>query len=307
MQNDQPDRLHRYRLLKKLLSLMPYGLGANALALATRIPPVQFLFRKHRRNLSAFLHENVLTVDVREVFARYLTTNWLTSWRLAALGRCSDETFARWVSLEGYEIFKQLRDQGRPVLLCNSHYGGGKIILLALMREGHTIHSLDRQDIFSFSNISARGKLVSINLGDRKSNFMLKQVFRARKVLQEGGILHIAADGVRGLSGREIPFLKRQRAFPASVAELALASNAAIVPTFGMLDASGRIKLELLPPLEMPDPQLPHEDRIMRIIEQYSSLLQAHWLACPGAIHKGELKIYADLPRQAATNTTQKE
>lgn len=297
VRSDQPDRLHRYLWLKKILSLAPYGLGANVLALATRNPLVQALFRSHRRKLMAFLRENALTVDLREVFARYLTTNWLTSWRLAALGRCSDETFARWVDLEGYEIFKQLRDQGRPVLLCNSHYGGGKIILLALMREGHTIHSLDRQDIFSFSNIRARGKLVSINLGDRKSNFMLKQVFRARKVLQEGGILHIAADGVRGLSGREIPFLKRQRAFPASVAELALASDAAIVPTFGMLDANGRIKLELLPPLEMPDPQLPHEKRIMRIIEQYSSLLQTHWLACPGAIHKGELKIYAGLPR----------
>lgn len=305
MHADKSDRLHRYAVLKKLLSLVPYGMGARALALATRTPLVQSLFRKHWRKLSAFLSENGLAVDTREVFARYLTTNWLTSWRLAALARCSEKSFAHWVSLEGYELFQQLRDQGRPVILCNSHYGGGKIILLALMRQGHTIHSLDRQDIFSFSNIHASGKLISINLGDRKSNFMLKQVFRARKVLQEDGILHIAADGVRGLSGRAIPFLARERVFPASVAELALGTNAAVVPTFSMLDANGRIKLELLPPLEMPDAQLPHEERIMRIIEQYADLLQVHWRACPGAIHKGELKIYAELP-QAATLSSQK-
>lgn len=302
----KPDRLHRHRILKKLLSFVPYGLGAVLLSWATGMRLVQRMFGMHKRRLAAFLRENGLALNERQVFARYLVTNWLTNWRLAALARCSDESFARWVSLEGYEIFKQLRDQGRPVLLCNSHYGGGKIILLALMRQGHTIHSLDRQDVFSFSNIRASGELISINLGDRQSNFMLKQVFRARKVLQAGGILHIAADGVRGLSGRAIPFLKRERVFPASVAELALASNAAIVPTFGMLDTSGRIKLELLPPLAMPDPALAHEERIMQIIEQYAKLLQEHWLACPGAIHKGEMKIYAGLPLQATATSTQK-
>ena len=305
--SDKPDRLHRYRRLKNFLSLAPYGLGADVLSLATRNPLVQALFRAHRQRLTAFLRENGLKLNERQVFARFLTTNWLTSWRLSALARCSDKGFARWVSLEGYETFKQLREQGRPVLLCNSHYGGGKIILLALMRQGHTIHSLDRQDSFSFANIRTHGELVSINLGDRQSNFMLKQVFRARKVLQEGGILHIAGDGVRGLSGRAIPFLARERTFPASVAEFALATTAAVVPTFGKLDTNGRIRLELLPPLEMPDAQLPHEERIMHIIQQYGNLLQAHWLACPGAIHKGELKIYADLPQPTPTTTMQKD
>jgi KDO2-lipid IV(A) lauroyltransferase len=302
-QTERRDRLHRLRRLNKLLSLVPYGLGATVIALATRNPLVQALFRGHRRRLSGFLRENGLTIDKREVFARYLTTNWLSSWRLSALARCSDDAFDRSVSVTGYEAFAKLREQGRPVLLCNSHYGSGKMILLALMRQGHTIHSLDRQDVFSFSNIRARGELISINLGDRQCNFMLKQVFRARKVLQEGGILHIAGDGVRGLSGRAIPFLRRQRRFPASVAELALATNAAVAATFGTVDTDGRIRLELLPPLEMPDPKFTHEERVMRIIEQYRSLLQEHWLACPGAIHKGELKNYADLPRQNATTT----
>ena len=300
-QTGKPDRLHRLRRLNKFLALvLPYGLGARALALATRNPLVQALFGKHRLRLTNFLDENGLTVDRHQAIARYLTTNWLTSWRLSALARCSDAAFARWVSLDGDEIFRQLRAQGRPVLLCNSHYGSGKIILLALLRQGHTLHSLDRQDIFSFSNIRARGELISINLGDRQNNFMLKQVFRARKVLQEGGILHIAGDGVRGLSGRAIPFLGRLRNFPASVAELALATNAAVIPTFGTLDADGRIRLKLLPPLEMPDAQLPHEQRVMQFIEQYGRLLQAHWLADPGEIHKGELKIYAALPQQVA-------
>jgi hypothetical protein len=107
---------------------------------------------------------------------------------------------------------------------------------------------------------------------------------------------------VRGLSGRYIPFLGRRRRFPASVAELALATGAAVVPTFGVLDTNGQIRLELLPPLEIPDPQLPHDDRIMHIIEQYRSLLQAHWRTSPGSIFKSELNLYAKLPLLADEN-----
>jgi lauroyl/myristoyl acyltransferase len=287
--------------------MVPYGMGVPVLAMATRNFLVQALFGRHRKRLTTFLHENGLTVNERQAFACYLTTNFLTIWRLLALSRCSDDAYRRWVSVKGYEAFTQLREQGRPVLLYNSHYGAGKHILLFLMRQGHVVHSLDRFDLFSFFNIRTRGELVSINLGDRQSNFMLKQVFLARKVLQEGGILHIAGDGIRGLSGRAIPFLRRQRAFPASVAELALATDAVVIPTFGVLDTDGRIRMELLPPLEMPDTQLPHEERVMRIIEQYGSQLQAHWLASPGSIWKSEFKIYSDFPLLASAGTAQKE
>ena len=293
---DKPDRLHRFRRLNLVLSWVPYGLAVPLLEKATSSALVQSLFKAHRQRLSHFVRENGLQVDGRQVFARYLTTNWLSIWRLLTLSRCSDQTFNRWVSVSGHELFAQLREQGRPVLLYNSHYGAGKISLLALMRQGHVIHSLDRFDLFSFFKIRTRGELISINLGERRSSFMLKQVFRARKVLLEGGILHIAGDGVRGSSGRAIPFLGRLRQFPASVAELALATNAVVIPTLGTLETDGRIRLELLPPLQMPAPDRPHEERVMDIIQQYGSLLQARWLESPGSIWKSELKIYFDLP-----------
>ena len=297
----KPDRLHRFRTLNLVLSWVPYGLAVPLLARATGSVWVQSRFKEHRQRLSDFLRENGLKVDGRQVFARYLTTNWLSIWRLLTLSRCSDQTFHRWVSMSGHEVFAQLREQGRPVLLYNSHYGAGKIFLLALMRQGHVIHSLDRFDLFSFFKIRTRGELISINLGERQSSFMLKQVFHARKVLLEGGILHIAGDGVRGSSGRAIPFLGRLRQFPASVAELALVTNAVVVPTLGTLDPDGRIRLELLPPLQIPAPERPHEERVMDIIQQYGNLLQDRWLESPGSIWKSELKAYFDLPLLAET------
>lgn len=296
MQVPKRDRLHRFRRLNQILSVVPYGIGAAAIAMATRSSLVQALFRVQQKRLAFFLKENGLEVDQRQVFARYLTTNGMTIWRLLALSRCSKEVFEQWVSMKGYETFAQLREQGRPVVLYNSHYGAGKFFLLALMRQGHIVHSIDRFDLFSFFNIRTPGKLVSINLGDPQGSFMLKQVFRARKVLQEGGILHIAGDGTRGLSGRAIPFFGRKRQFPASVAEFALATGATVVPTFGVLRTDGRVQLDFLPALEMPDAQLAHEDRVMHIIKQYASLLQKHWVASPGSIWKNEMKVYSDLP-----------
>lgn len=294
---DKPDRLHRYRGLNKFLSIFPYRTGALIISIAIRIPLLRLVAQKHSKRLRSLMNEQGIELDENALFSRYLVNNWFSNWRLLALSRCTDQEFKRWVSLSGYEAFKQLREQGRPVLLCNSHYGSGKVILLALMRLGHTIYSLDRKDVFSHSNIRAHGNLISINLGERESNFMLKQVFRARKVLADGGVLHIAGDGMRGLSGRAIPFLGRQRRFPASVAELALATNAVVVPTFGMIETDGHVKLELLSPIEMPSVHLSHDERIMSIIEQYRDLLQERWTTCPGSIHKSELKIYYSLPR----------
>ncbi len=301
------DRLERFHRLKRWLSLIPYGVGARVYAMITANPLTQAVMGKHRRRMRAFMAEQGLTFPLRQTFARYLATNYMAAWRLSSLSRCGPAEFDRWVGIDGYEHFLSLRQQGKPVILCNSHYGSGKTILLALMRRGHDIHSLDRQDVFSFFGIQDQGKVISINLGPKEQNFMLKQIFKARNALAAGGVLHIAGDGTRGLSGKPLPFLGRERSFPGSVAELALATGAAILPVFGVLDGRGGVRLSILPALAMPDPALPREDQVAFINAQYCALLEARWRADPGSIFKSEYGIYAKLPKlaDAATRTSQ--
>ncbi len=294
------DRLERFRYLKEILALVPYGPGARLLSLFTGSGLVQAVFRGHKARLRAFMAEQGLKEPLKETFARYLTCNYLAAWRLSALSRCNQADFDRWVELRGYEIFQALRQAGRPVILCNSHYGSGKTILLALMRRGHDIHSLDRQDVFSYFGIQGQGRLISINLGPREQGFMLKQIVRARNVLADGGILHIAGDGLRGLSGKPLPFLGRERHFPGSVAELSIATGAAILPVFGSLDRNGRIRLDILPPLAPLAGEAAREDQVAHINAQYCAFLEARWKADPGAIFKSELNIYAGLPKLPA-------
>lgn len=294
------DRLERSHRLKRWLARVPYGVGAKVCALLTRNRLVQAVMSKHRDRMCVFIREQGLDFPVRETFARYLASNYLGAWRLSALARCDENVFDHWVHVSGYEHFSRLQEEKRPVILCNSHYGSGKVILLALMRRGHTIYSLDRQDVFSFFGIRGQGRIISINLGPREQGFMLKQIVQARNALTEGGVLHIAGDGLRGLSGKAMPFLGRERRFPSSVAELAMVTGAAVLPVFGSLDADGRVNLEILPPLTQLDGSASREDLVAHVNAQYCALLEARWRADPGSIFKSEYAIYAGLPRMAA-------
>ena len=277
--------------------MLPYRHGATLFAFLTRCRVVQVLAHKQLGQLRTYMREYSLDFPLREVFARYLNSSFLAAWRLASLANCNDDEFARWVRLSGYEHFQNPLDAGRPIILCHSHFGAGKSMLLALIRKGHVIHSVDREDVFSFYNIQARGKIVSINLGAREQTFYLKQVFRARNVLKEGGVLHIAADGLRGTSFQELPFLDRRRRFPTSLAELALTTNAVIVPVLAVLNDDQRVSVEFLPALKMPEPGTDRFEAITYIVSQYRDLLESRWLSDPGSVHKGEYAIWAGLPR----------
>lgn len=298
---DPKDRLHRFKYLKKLFSLLPYRYGAALFSWLTRSPLAQIIASKHRNRLRTFMREYGLNFPMREVFSRYLNSSFLGAWRLAALANCDDDEFARWVTLSGYEHFQRPRDAGRPVILCHSHFGSGKTMLLALIRLGHIIHSVDREDVFSFYNVQAKGKMVSINLGAREQNFYLKQVFRASNVLKDGGILHIAADGLRGTSFQELPFLKRVRRFPTSLAQLALATDAVIVPVFGRINDDGGVLVEFLPALTIPKPEMERSQAVTHIVSQYRDLLESHWLSDPGSVFKNEFVILAGLPKLPET------
>jgi lauroyl/myristoyl acyltransferase len=291
------DRLHRLKHFKRAFAMLPYRHGAKLFAFLTRCRIVQALARKQLRLLRDYIQEYGLSLPLREVFARYLNSSFLAAWRLASLAKCDDDEFSRWVQLSGYEHFQKPLDAGRPVILCHSHFGAGKSMLLALIRKGHVIHSVDREDVFSFYNIQARGKIVSINLGAREQNFYLKQVFRARNVLKEGGVLHIAADGLRGTSFQELPFLNRRRRFPTSLAELALTTNAAIVPVLAVLNDDQTVSVEFFPALKMPESGTDRFEAITYIVSQYRDLLESRWLSDPGSVHKGEYAIWAGLPR----------
>ena len=295
---DTKDPLKRYKIAMRAGAFIPYGMGMVLRNAIWRLDWVtSILFGDRLRQLDMLISELPVEHDRKKALTRHLECNLTMSWRLQALSRCSDSEFARWIRIEGLEYIESARSQGRGIVLANSHYGSGKAMLIVLARLGYEMHSFDRRDIFTMLGIREAQRIHSISLGDKQNSFFLKQVFQARNILRNGGILHVASDGFKGQSGRECNFLGRKRTFPASFAELALQSNAAIIPVFAPLDDDGRIRLQILPALDCGPEDMPHDERVSYLIEQYVELFATRWAQDPGSVHENDLSIYCTLPR----------
>jgi len=118
---------------------------------------------------------------------------------------------------------------------------------------------------------------------------------KARNILMDGGILHLASDGYRGLSGSEIEFLGRMRRFSNSFATLAVSTNSVVIPVINEVGEDGKILIEFLDPLKI-DKELSNKDNVESLVFQYRDLLEKHWRQNPGNIFKHDLHTYLELP-----------
>lgn len=293
---DKDDPLARYKSLMRIGAFVSYPVGMMLRKNVWRLDALtSIVFRKRLRQLETLIKALPGGHDSKTALRRHLECNLAMSWRLQAISECSDDQFERWVHIEGLEHIAAAQSAGRGVVLANSHYGSGKTMLIILARLGYEIYSLDRRDIFSMLGVPEAKKIHSIGLGDKNNTFFLKQVFQARTALKDCGLLHIAADGFKGQSGLECGFLGRKRLFPGSFAELAVQSDAVILPTFAPIDSDGRINFHILPALK-DAADADHESRVNCLIEQYVSLLIERWSQDPGGVHENDLGIYCDLP-----------
>lgn len=297
MAKTRKDRLYRLGFIRKASTLVPYAVGAWVIGVFSRITWLnKFLFHGHYQRLRKLCIHLGMDAELRHAFSQYISCNFFASWRLYALSQYSDEVFSKWLTISGLEHMQSVLDSGRGVVLCNSHYGSGKAVLLALIRRGYDVHSFDRKNVFESMNVKGAEKLHSIHLGtSEEKSFFLKEVFQGRRALKNGGILHVAGDGYRGHSGDNETFLGRERRFPTSFAELAVSSGAKVVPVFGYLEPNGRMHMEFLPPLDIDD-DLSNEDKVSTMVHKYKILLEAHWRKAPGEVHKNDLQIYFTLP-----------
>jgi KDO2-lipid IV(A) lauroyltransferase len=293
------DRVDRHRLARMVLRHIPYSLGSPLFHLALGNPLTRGLLSKQLsalREVHAEVGKNPL--DAASV-DRYMQVNYTIFWRVHALMAASDATFKRYVKVENLEYLERYRDQ-RGVVLCNSHYGAGKIVPVLIARCGFDLGSLDRVNIFTQrDHVEGIGRIHSIELGKKGSDFHLKQLFQCKKLLDKNSILHIASDGYRGGSGYQHDFLGRQRVFRRSFAELAVATESVVVPIFSTLEGDGTIVARLLTPMDPLDIDGDKEKRITTLCDRYIELLEKHWRQSPESVFKNDLGIFTGLSRTA--------
>ena len=271
---------------------LPYGLVNNVLMRMYRMPFVQkVLFRRRFALLSMVSKEVASTCPPEQSMRRHLACNILMPWRVAALSRCSDKVYEKWVRMSHVERYEEACRSGRGVLLVSSHIGAGRMVTLALMRSGYTLTSLEPQHYLRKMGARGAEKVRVLNLLG-KGQFWLKELILAKDVIQNGGTLHWAVDGLQGTGGKMRTFHGRQRRFFDTFATLAVSTGAVVLPVLATIDDHGVIDIGFGEPLATGAPSEDAKTRTEALMRQYVAMLEAQWTRDPGNVVQRHLKSF---------------
>ncbi len=122
------------------------------------------------------------------------------------------------------------------------------------------------------------------------------ELFAAQARLEQGGLVHVLADGYKGQQGIVLPFAGRQRPFQTGFAELALLTGATVLPVALAYTKQWNIAIHFGPPLAFAAVEQPHRQRIRGLVEQYAACLQEQWHQQPQEIAPYHMRCHLELP-----------
>lgn len=153
----------------------------------------------------------------------------------------------------GLAQFEAARATGRPVLLVSGHFGNYEVVRVALHNRGHQIGALYRPARNPYFDRHYRQTMEDLTgpafAQDRRG------ILGFSRYLKEGGIVAMLFD-VRATRYGDVEFLGHPAPTSTFFAELALKSDALLVPFFARRDADGlshSLSFEAPIPLTTPD------------------------------------------------------
>ncbi|MBU2649757.1 MAG: hypothetical protein KKA81_02375 [Bacteroidetes bacterium] len=277
--------------------LVPYKTGCRWIH---KFCSSEFALEHHFRNRIQLLKEFVANMpgspSMDKIFPDVLITNFLRPWKSMALARMSVSSLKKVLHTEGLEIFEQAVQKGKGVILVNSHYGFVESALSVFPNLGYkNFYTIIRGKGSTSMKISGLGRKRQPNIivfKDHSNAELFRIMFKAREVLNQGGIFHILGDGYHGKSSITVNFLGRVRGFRGSFAELGLSTEASILPIFITTDNQGNLFYHIENELDKGDDSLPHPERVEYIVKQYTSRLEHWWKKEPQHIHWGFMEKY---------------
>lgn len=109
-------------------------------------------------------------------------------------------------------------------------------------------------------------------------------LMHAAEELDAGGIVHILADGHAGNYGIALPIFDRTLDIQPGFAELALATDARILPVTVALDSQNRVCIGIGAPFSAGNPEHSHQQQIRVLAQQYIDFLERSWHVYPGQL-----------------------
>ncbi len=291
------DRLKNYFLSKKGGRRIPYKSGSLLIKwfCGTSYARNKY-FKKKARIFKTFLNEIGFPENTAQMEQEMLNVSFLKKWRTVAISNLSDRKFKKYVHVNNLDILTESHKKGKGVILVSSHYGFSEMTISIFPRIGftdvYTMVASQGADSEKFNNINPNieaKKLVFDYLSDIE---LFKVLMEAKHVLNDGGIIHLLGDGYHGKSSMTFPFIGKLRGFRGSYAELALSTDAEIIPVFVYPDKYYHISVDLYPPLDKGKEDQSREDRTRHIVKQYVEHMTAKWSDSPQFVNMGYMEKY---------------
>ena len=205
------------------------------------------------------------------------------------LAKGPPELVARLTRVIGWEHFDRCRRDGKGLILVPVHTQFARLFLLYLRHRGH-----DGLEVgITHDKLEAQGLRTTV----AKQFELARQMHAAKHLLTRGGIVFNPPDARQNLDhSRPVEFFGRERQLAAGFAELALKTEAHVVPVVYRFTPRGTFALEFGAPFDVLGPESTHDERVDSFVAQYANFLRDEWRRYPWNIPWNHLLHYCLLP-----------
>ncbi len=291
------EKVKKYFLSERGGKKIPYRTGSYIIKYFCRTSYArEKYFNKKVKLFSAFLDELNISEGKTRITNEMLGISFLKPWRVASFSNFSDRKFKKYVNINNHNLLKESCKKGQGVILLSSHFGLAEMNISIFPRIGyHDFHTIvgtrgAKTKKFTAVNPSIKPNTLIFDKGSLSELF--KVLMEAKQILTDGGIVHILGDGYQGKSSITFPFIGKLRSFRKSYAELALSTDADIIPIFIYPDKKNHINVDLYPILDNGNDEMSREDRVQHIVQQYVNLLSEKWLESPQYINQRQIENF---------------
>lgn len=263
--------LYRFFLFfVKLMQALPQKLRRGFFFFLSRI--VYFFAKKTNRIIEAnlnFVYNNKLTKEEIKEIQKYSYFN-ITLWVLSLIENLTinDKKLRNRVEIEGEEILKNLKDDGKPIILISAHYGNMEMLSTYLNKFVTPIVQVARQSNFSHIDdfiVEAREK------SGAKIVFRDGAVKKLVKALMKKEVISLIIDqNINSKEGTEVEFLGKNVYQTSTPAILSRKFDAYVVPVaiFNKENYEYKIKIyDFIKPLKTQN----EEEDIKKLSQLYAN------------------------------------